>query len=114
MNPEREAFDNMIMFNLEPEIYALDILEDFNQALNKHGIKRFPVHIKLNTGMNRSGFDEQDIPQLLEFFEAERSVYIRSIFSHLAGSDEAKHDDFTLEQIHLFERMTECIQSRFN
>ena len=114
MNPEREAFDNMIMFNLEPEIYALDILEDFNQALNKHGIKRFPIHIKLNTGMNRSGFDEQDIPQLLEFFEAERSVYIRSIFSHLAGSDETKHDDFTLEQIHLFERMTECIQSRFN
>lgn len=50
MNPEREAFDNMIMFNLEPEIYALDILEDFNRALNKHGIKRFPVHIKLNTG----------------------------------------------------------------
>ena len=114
MNPEREAFDNMIMFNLEPEIYALDILEDFNQALNKHGIKRFPIHIKLNTGMNRSGFDEQDIPQLLEFFEAERSVYIRSIFSHLAGSDEAKHDEFTLEQIHLSERMTDCIQSQFN
>ena len=114
MNPEREAFDNMIMFNLEPEIYALDILEDFNQALNKHGIKRFPIHIKLNTGMNRSGFDEQDIPQLLEFFEAERSVYIRSIFSHLAGSDETMHDEFTLDQIHLFERMTERIQTQFN
>ena len=114
MNPEREAFDNMIMFNLEPEIYALDILEDFNRALNKHGIKRFPVHIKLNTGMNRSGFDEQDIPQLLEFFEAERSVYIRSIFSHLAGSDETVHDEFTLGQIHLFERMTERIQAQFN
>ena len=114
MNPEREAFDNMIMFNLEPEIYALDILEDFNQALKKHGIKRFPVHIKLNTGMNRSGFDEQDIPQLLEFFNTERSVYIRSMFSHLAGSDEAKHDEFTLGQIHLFERMTERIQAQFN
>ncbi len=114
MNPEREAFDNMIMFNLEPEIYALDILEDFNQALNKHGIKRFPIHIKLNTGMNRSGFDERDIPQLLRFFETERSVYIRSIFSHLAGSDEAKHDEFTLGQIHLFERMTERIQAQFN
>ena len=114
MNPEREAFDNMIMFNLEPEIYALDILEDFNQALNKHGIKRFPVHIKLNTGMNRSGFDEQDIPQLLEFFGTERSVYIRSIFSHLAGSDETMHDEFTLGQIHLFERMTELIQTQFN
>ena len=114
MNPEREAFDNMIMFNLEPEIYALDILEDFNQALNKHGIKRFPVHIKLNTGMNRSGFDDQDIPQLLEFFGTERSVYIRSIFSHRAGSDETMHDEFTLGQIHLFERMTERIQTQFN
>mgnify|MGYP000645252509 FL=1 len=114
MNPEREAFDNMIMFNLEPEIYALDILEDFNQALNKHGIKRFPIHIKLNTGMNRSGFDEQDLPQLLEFFQTERSVYIRSMFSHLAGSDETVHDEFTLGQIHLFERMTERIQAQFN
>lgn len=114
MNPEREAFDNMIMFNLEPEIYALDILEDFNQALNKHGIKQFPVHIKLNTGMNRSGFDEQEIPQLLDFFKTERSVYIRSIFSHLAGSDETIHDEFTLSQIHLFERMTERIQTQFN
>ena len=114
MNPEREAFDNMIMFNLEPEIYALDILEDFNRALNKHGIKRFPVHIKLNTGMNRSGFDEQDIPYLLEFFQTERSVYIRSMFSHLAGSDETVHDEFTLGQIHLFERMTERIQAQFN
>ena len=114
MNPEREAFDNMIMFNLEPEIYALDILEDFNRSLAKHGIKRFPVHIKLNTGMNRSGFDERDIPRLLDFFNTERSVYIRSMFSHLAGSDETVHDEFTLGQIHLFERMTEQIQSRFN
>ena len=114
MNPEREAFDNMIMVNLEPEIYALDILEDFDQALNKHGIKQFPIHIKLNTGMNRSGFDEQEIPQLLDFFKTERSVYIRSIFSHLAGSDETIHDEFTLSQIHLFERMTERIQTQFN
>ena len=115
MNPEREAFDNMITFNLEPEIYSLDILQDFNKALDKHGIKQFPVHIKLNTGMNRSGFDEQDIPALLDFFRSgERSVYIRSMFSHLAGSDEAVHDEFTLEQIHLFERMTARIQANFD
>ena len=115
MNPEREAFDNMITFNLEPEIYALDILQDFDKALDKHGIKHFPVHIKLNTGMNRSGFDERDIPALLDFFHSgERSVYVRSMFSHLAGSDEATHDAFTLEQIHLFERMTAQIQARFD
>lgn len=115
MNPEREAFDNMITFNLEPEIYALDILQDFNKALDKHGIKHFPVHIKLNTGMNRSGFDECDIPALLEFFQSdERSVRVRSMFSHLAGSDEAVHDAFTLEQIRLFERMTARIQAAFD
>ena len=115
MNPEREAFDNMIMFNLEPEIYALDILQDFDKALDKHGVKHFPVHIKLNTGMNRSGFDESDIPSLLDFFQSgERSVHIRSLFSHLAGSDESVHDDFTLAQIHLFERMTARIQSAFD
>lgn len=113
MNPEREAFDNMIVFNLEPEIYALDILEDFEKALTKHGIKRFPVHVKLNTGMNRSGFDEQDIPALLDFFHASRTVYIKTLFSHLAGSDESVHDAFTMEQIQLFERMTATVQARF-
>lgn len=114
MNPEREAFDNMITFGLEPEIYALDILEDFEKALGKHGIKHFPVHVKLNTGMNRSGFDEKDLPELLHFFTQPRTVYIRSLFSHLAGSDESIHDEFTLSQIHLFENMTTAIQAHFD
>lgn len=113
MNPQPEAFDNMIEFNLEPEIYSLEILEAFDRALVKHGIRNYPVHLKLNTGMNRSGLDPEDIPALLEFFSVSRRVILRSVFSHLAGSDEEIHDAFTLQQIGLFSEMTERIQAAF-
>ncbi|MDR2130571.1 MAG: bifunctional UDP-N-acetylmuramoyl-tripeptide:D-alanyl-D-alanine ligase/alanine racemase [Odoribacteraceae bacterium] len=114
MNPEREAFDNMITLGLEPEIYALDLLDDFEQALARHGVKRFPVHVKLNTGMNRSGLDDRDIPALLDFFRGPRAIYIRSLFSHLAGSDDPVHDDFTRLQARRFEEMTARVQARFD
>lgn len=114
MNPEPEAFDNMIEFGLEPEIYSLDLLKAFDNALIKHGIEKYPVHLKLNTGMNRSGLDVGDLTALLEFFQAKRHVIIRSMFSHLAGSDEEKHDDYTQWQIDNFVSMTEEVQSHFD
>lgn len=114
MNPQPEAFDNMIEFNLEPEIYSLDILKAFDRTLMKHGIRNYPVHLKLNTGMNRSGLDPEDMPALFEFFALPRRVVIRSVFSHLAGSDEAVHDEFTKQQIDLFSEMTEQIQGHFD
>lgn len=114
MNPEPEAFDNMIEFRLEPEIYSLDLLKSFDNALIKHGIEKYPVHLKLNTGMNRSGLDAGDIAALLDFFKVKRNVMIRSMFSHLAGSDEEKHDDYTMWQIDNFVRMTEEVQSHFD
>ncbi len=113
MNPEPEAFDNMIEFGLEPEIYSLDLLKAFDNALIKHGVEKYPVHLKLNTGMNRSGLDVGDIDELLDFFQTKRHVMIRSMFSHLAGSDETKHDGYTLWQIDNFVRMTEKVQSHF-
>lgn len=114
MNPQPEAFDNMIEFNLEPEIYSLDILKAFDRTLMKHGIRNYPVHLKLNTGMNRSGLDSEDMLALFEFFALPRRVVIRSVFSHLAGSDEAVHDEFTMQQIDLFGEMTEQIQGHFD
>ena len=114
MNPEPEAFDHMIEFNLEPEIYSLELLEAFDRVLTKHGIEKYPVHLKLNTGMNRSGLDPEDLPALLKFFETKRKVIIRSMFSHLAGSDEARHDEYTLFQINRFIEMTKEVQARFD
>lgn len=114
MNPEPEAFDNMIEFGLEPEIYSLELLEAFDQALTKHGIEKYPVHLKLNTGMNRSGLDPEELPGLLKFFGVRRKVIIRSMFSHLAGSDETVHDEYTMQQINRFIRMTEEVQAHFD
>lgn len=114
MNPEPEAFDNMIEFNLEPEIYSLELLEAFDRTLSRHGIERYPIHLKLNTGMNRSGLDPEEIPALLRFFEEKRNVFIRSVFSHLAGSDEAVHDSYTMCQINSFTALTDEIQSHFD
>lgn len=114
MNPEPETFDSMIEFNLEPEIYSLELLEKFDQTLARHGIDQYPVHLKLNTGMNRSGLDPEEIPALLKFFEIRRQVMIRSMFSHLAGSDEAEHDTYTVAQIGCFIRLTEEIQAHFD
>lgn len=114
MNPEPEAFDHMIEFNLEPEIYSLALLADFDKALAKHGIEGYPVHLKFNTGMNRSGLDMDELPALLEFFKVKRRVRIRSMFSHLAGSDEAVHDEYTLLQINRFIQMTGEVQQQFD
>ena len=114
MNPQPEAFDNMIEFNLEPEIYSLELLEAFDRSLLKHGIENYPVHLKLNTGMNRSGLDPEEVDALLQFFRVKRRVKLCSVFSHLAGSDEAVHDEFTRHQIQLFTEMTEKIQAAFD
>jgi len=114
MNPEPESFDNMIEFELEPEIYSIDLLEKFEAALLRHGADRYPVHIKLNTGMNRSGLDEKDIPNLLEFYSVKRCSIIKSAFSHLATADDPSQDEFTCRQLDLFTSMSDTIQNRFS
>lgn len=113
MNPEAEAFDKMVEFGLEPEIFSMDMLQEFNDVVVRHGAQSYPVHIKLNTGMNRSGFDEESIGGLLDFFTTKRGVKIRSVFSHLAGADEECHDTFTELQVERFDAMSRTITDRF-
>ncbi len=113
MNPEPDSFDNIISYGLEPEIFSLAMLKEFDEALGRHGLFDYPIHLKLNTGMNRSGIDERDLPEFFAFFGKRRNVVIRSIFSHLAAADEERHDAFTREQISLFERMASEIENQF-
>ena len=113
MNPEQEAFGQMIEFSLEPEIYSVQLLRDFEAVLSRNGMEEYPVHLKLNTGMNRSGLDRKDIPELLDFLHGRRTVLLRSMFSHLAAADDPAEDEFTLGQIRLFEEMTGMIQPHF-
>jgi alanine racemase len=107
MNPEPESFDTMIEYKLEPEIYSFRILDLFNRAVSLCQEIDYPVHIKIDSGMHRLGFSESEIPRLCHELSRLRTLRISSIFSHLAGSDEENHDEFTLYQIALFSRTSD-------
>jgi Alr-MurF fusion protein len=109
MNPEPESFDLMIQYRLEPEIYSLQLLEGFQKAVIRNQEIDYPVHIKLDTGMHRLGFLQNEIRQLCEILPNLRNIKIASVFSHLAGSDEEQLDEFTEEQISLFKIRADTI-----
>ena len=114
MNPERESFETMVEFSLEPEIYSMELLQTFENYLDLSQISSYPIHLKFNTGMNRSGLNRDEIPMLLNFFkERLRRARIVSLFSHLATADQECFDDFTLEQISRFKGCTEEVLPHF-
>lgn len=109
MNPQPDSFETMIRHGLEPEIYSLSALQQFEHVLQQAGETAYPVHVKLDTGMHRLGFIEADIPDLLHLLKVSQKIRVASLFSHLAGTDEARHDEFTQTQQQRFERMTQRI-----
>jgi alanine racemase len=104
MSPEPSALDAMVRFNLEPEIYSVEILNAFLNVLPKLD-KQFSIHIKLDTGMHRLGFESHQIVELREILNGHQHVKVSSVFTHLVGSDDAEHDGFTQHQIALYESM---------
>lgn len=103
-----EAVD-MINFNLEPSITDMNAFRVFLQAAQQKETKQFPVHIKLDTGMHRSGFMENELDELETALASQDSLSVKAVFSHLAGADEDRFDGFTLEQARLFDRMSNHI-----
>lgn len=103
MNPEPGSFLNLAEYNLEPEIYNRYILDDL---LNHVEGGETGIHLELDTGMRRLGFDEQELNALLAVLKKNPNLIVKSVFSHLAASDENKHDLFTWEQIEKFEQMS--------
>ncbi len=104
MNPSARDFNKMIEYNLEPEIYSINILEILTEELLNFKIDKFPIHIKLNTGMNRLGIKIKDIKDLCSVINKSNKIDIKSVFSHLSGSDNPNLDSFTKEQIALFDK----------
>jgi alanine racemase len=102
MNPEPGAFSAITEFNLEPELYSFQVLDAFDSFLKSEGLQQYPVHIEIETGMNRLGFDSRDILELGDRLNATASFRVQSVFSHLAASEEAAQDDFTKDQHALF------------
>ena len=106
MSPEAGAFDRMISWKLEPEIFSIYSLQQFTEIANTLNVSHYPVHIKLDTGMHRLGFMQQELPELIAELKINTAIKVVSIFSHLAGSDSADLDGFTAEQAKAFESMS--------
>lgn len=113
MNPEITAFRTMFEYKLEPEVYSMHLLEELIKAAEREGVTNFPIHIKINTGMNRLGFEPTEIPQLIERLHRQSAAIPRSVFSHLVGSDAERFDPFTRKQIETFEKAAAELQSGF-
>jgi alanine racemase len=106
MNADEGTFDVLVQYNLEPDLYAPGILQAFAGYLKKQGIQQFPVHIELETGMNRLGFSEAQLPVLMETLRT--PVFkVQTVFSHLAASEDPQHDAYTQQQGDLYMRMAQ-------
>ena len=114
MNPEMSAFKTMFDYDLEPEVYSFRLLDALIRAAEKEGITGWPVHIKLDTGMHRLGFNPQtDMPRLIDRLQHQNAVIPRSVFSHFVGSDSDSFDDFSARQFALFDAGSKQLQAAF-
>ncbi len=110
MNPEASAFDQMIRFSLEPELYSMEVLEAFEKRLEEEGLQDYPVHLKIDTGMHRLGFLPEEAGTLAGKLKGSKTFYIRSVFSHLAAAEDPAQDDFTRQQIGIFKEVAGRLQ----
>jgi alanine racemase len=115
MNPDEQSFDSMLKYCLEPEIYSFRTLEMLEASLGRrtHQDDPMPVHLKLDTGMHRLGFDFSELDELIRRIKSNAMLKICSVFSHLATSDEPAFDDFTMQQIELFRQMSDRLIQAF-
>ena len=115
MNPEMSAFKTMFDYDLEPEVYSFRLLDALVKAAEKEGITGWPVHIKLDTGMHRLGFDpEKDMEKLIDKLKHQNAVIPRSVFSHFVGSDDDNFDEFSARQFALFDKGSKQLQAAFD
>ena len=113
MNPEMAALKTLFDNELEPEVYSFRLLEALIRAAEREGITNYPVHVKLDTGMHRLGFEGQDIPQLIERLQRQNAIIPRSVFSHFVGSDSDDFDDFSSLQFSRFDQWSRQLQAAF-
>ena len=106
MNPSEDSFDTLLGYNLEPEIYNFKI---FHALLQYLGNRSCSIHLKLDTGMHRLGFEKTDLPELIQLLQQNPNIHVASIFSHLAGADDAGHDAFSNHQADQFRQYADLI-----
>jgi alanine racemase len=112
MNPEEGSLETLIRYRLEPEIYHFRVLQQFSQLLSDQIIYDYPVHLKVDTGMHRLGFLAHELDELTLFIQRQSFIRVKSVFSHLAGSDDPALDYFVHEQVAAFRKMSDRIETQ--
>lgn len=113
LNPKVVNYRALFAYNLEPEIFSFDILNEIIREGEKYGITDYPVHIKLDTGMHRLGFLESDLDEVIDILQHQKVIRPASVFSHLATADCLDMNDYTQMQFDLFDRCCDKLQSGF-
>lgn len=104
LNSEVGGFEELATYALEPEVYNFRILDAFIKEAKLQGITNYPIHLKIDTGMHRLGFTEEDVPELMDKLKNQTGVRLHSVFSHLAASESWNFDEFTVQQIKTFKK----------
>lgn len=107
MNPTEESFAAMLQHHLEPEVYSIRVLRGLIQYLNGQECK---IHLKLDTGMRRLGFEEEDLPEVETLLRTNTHLKVASLFTHLSGADEKAHDAFSHQQVKQFLAMSDRLE----
>ncbi len=102
MNVDETTFDTLVKYHMEPEIFSFTQYQQFNEYIKNQAISNFPIHIKLNTGMNRLGFDMDTIENLCDLLKSNLQLKVQTIFSHLSASGNKSLENFTHQQLNLF------------
>lgn len=114
LNPEISSYKAMIAYNLEPEMYSIAGLTSFIDLAKEKNLNAYPIHIKIDTGMHRLGFEKGDIAELIALLQHNNFVEVASVFTHLAAADSLEFKDFTLHQIKRFKSVYSDISSALN
>ncbi len=114
MNPEEASFTDIVKYKLEPALYSPGIESAFLRFAIQQGLSAYPVHIEVNTGMNRLGFEPGQIEGVIDTLQTQPELRAVSLFSHLASADNKEHDDYTLRQIDVFKRYLHLMNSELS
>lgn len=110
LNPEVTAFSELLQYQLEPEIYSFNLLENYAVFIREKSAGNFPIHLKIDTGMHRLGFEFEEVERLCQVLSMNPQLQVKSVFSHLAGSGSAEHDDFTFQQFTTFKKVCKILE----
>jgi alanine racemase len=115
MNPAPETFATLVEFGLEPELYSMRLLREWNDFIDKHGQRSaetpYRFHLKVDTGMHRLGFLEDEIPTVVEYLKGYPQLRVATVFSHLVGADDAQFNGFSMQQYDTFLRATAVLET---